>query len=73
MGSFLRRIDLRALLAVAFSATSISLWVTAGEVPPPLLAVTCLTVGNLIGYIGAQPLPARLETVDAPYIPERAG
>lgn len=71
MGSFLRRIDLRSVLAVAFSATSISLWVTAGEVPPPLLAVTCLCLGNLIGYVGAQPVPVRLEKVDAPYIPEK--
>ena len=70
MVSLLRSIDLRGVLAALFSVTSVFLWVTTGDVPPALLAVTCLLDGVVIGAIGSLPEPARLEAVDAPYIPE---
>jgi ABC-type xylose transport system permease subunit len=68
----LRTIDLRGVLAAFFSLVSAFLWVTVGEVPPPLLAVTCLCVGVVIGVLGARPQNTVPDVVASPWIPEEA-
>jgi hypothetical protein len=58
------------VLAIVFGGAALALWLTGQHVSEGLVAMAALTVGNYLGYTGAVPVPARLEAVSAPYIPE---
>jgi len=64
--------SVRAILAMAFTGVTIYLWGTGTSVPPELLGITGLVVGNYFGSRG--PLPTNSQPyvddeVSAPFIP----
>jgi hypothetical protein len=62
--------SVRSILALARTGCTIYLWVTGMVVPPELLAVNSLVVGNYFGSRTTQANPSpEPEVVDAPYIP----
>jgi len=61
---------IRGILALAFTAGTLYLWITGQTVPDALLAVNGLVVGNYFGFRGVTPAaPAAEEAVEAPFIP----
>jgi hypothetical protein len=65
--------SVRAILALAFTGVTIYLWGTGSIVPPELLGITGLVVGNYFGSRGSTPAAEAPEVVDAPYIPGDEG
>lgn len=66
--------SVRSILALALTAATIYLWVTAMVVPVELLAITGLVVGNYFGSRSTAAASApEPEKVDAPYIPGTEG
>lgn len=62
----------RGLIAIAFSAVTLDLWVTGQVVPDALLGVTTLIVGNYFGSrtaAEATTAAVAVESVKPPYIP----
>ena len=66
--------SVRAILALAFTGVTIFLWGTGETVPPELLGITGLVVGNYFGARGIlNSSSSEPEEVGAPFIPEGNG
>jgi hypothetical protein len=61
----------RGIIALAFTAGTLYLWVSGQVVPEPLLALNGLVVGNYFGSRGSigPAAPVSDETVGPPFIP----
>lgn len=61
--------SVRAIIALVFTGVCGFLWATNGQVPPDLLAITTLIIGNYFGQRGVAPVSDVPEEVSRPYVP----